>query len=48
MVVTARELYGGMVNGSGAGSMDRQMAEVVAEKGGSEEVPPRYMLPYLT
>ena len=49
MVVTAGELYGGLVSGAGACPVDGKVkAEGVEEKGGRGEVPPRHMLLYLT
>ena len=48
MVITARELFGGLVSGSGAGPIDRkEEAEGVEEKGGRGELPPWHVLPYL-
>ena len=49
MVVTAGELYEGMLNRPGVGPADsKEKAEGVEEKAGRGEVPPRHVLPYLT
>ena len=49
MVFTAGELYEGMVNGPGAGLVDRkEKAEGVQDKSRRGEVLPRLVLPDLT
>ena len=49
MVVTAGELYSGMIYGLSAGPVDRkEKAEGMEEKGGRGKVPPQQVLPDLT